>query len=130
MAVYVAAQDANPFKSLLALYVAVYDPATGVVIKLAGKVSLDPVTGQLTTTFDENPQLPFNDFKLDFFGGSRAALTTPFTCGSYAASSDLTPWSAPEGKDAEPSSLPFGVTEPGGGGVRGQRSAGAERSGV
>ncbi len=114
-AVYVAAQGANPFKSLLALYVAVYDPATGVVIKLAGKVSLDPVTGRLATTFDENPQLPFNDFKLDFFGGSRAALTTPFTCGSYAASSVLTPWSAPEGKDAEPSSLPFGVTGPGGG---------------
>jgi hypothetical protein len=113
--VFVAAQDANPFKSLLALYVAVYDPATGVVIKLAGKVSLDPVTGRLTTTFDENPQLPFNDFKLDFFGGSRAALTTPFTCGSYVASSVLTPWSAPEGKDAEPSSLPFGLTGPGGG---------------
>ncbi len=113
--VFVAAQDANPFKSLLALYVAVYDPATGVVIKLAGKVSLDPVTGRLTTTFDENPQLPFNDFKLDFFGGSRAALTTPFTCGSYVTSSVLTPWSAPEGKNAEPSSLPFDVTAPGGG---------------
>jgi hypothetical protein len=114
-AVYVAAQDANPFKSLLALYVAVNDPATGVVIKLAGKVSLDPVTGRLTTTFDENPQLPFRDFKLDFFGGSRAALTTPFTCGSYAAGSVLTPWSAPEGKDAEPSSLPFAVSgTPGG----------------
>ncbi len=114
-AVYVAAQDANPFKSLLALYVAVYDPATGVVIKLAGKVSLDPVTGRLTTTFDENPQLPFSDFKLDFFGGSRAALTTPFTCGSYAAGGVLKPWSGPEGKDAEPSSLPFAVSgSPGG----------------
>jgi hypothetical protein len=114
-AVYVAAQDANPFKSLLALYITVYDPQTGVVVKLPGKVSLDPVTGQLTTTVDEDPQLPFNDFKLDFFGGSRGALTTPLVCGSYAIGSDLTPWSSPEGADATPSSLPFAVTGPGGG---------------
>jgi hypothetical protein len=115
-AVYVAAQGANPFKSLLALYITVYDPESGVVVKLPGKVALDPVTGQLTTTVDENPQLPFNDFKLDFFSGSRGALTTPFTCGSYATSSDLTPWSTPEGKDATPSSLPFAVSgAPGGG---------------
>ena len=115
-AVYVAAQDANPFKSLLALYITVYDPQTGVVVKLPGKVALDPVTGQLTTTVDENPQLPFNDFKLDFFAGSRGALTTPLVCGSYAVGSDLTPWSAPEGADATPSSLPFTVSgAPGGG---------------
>jgi uncharacterized repeat protein (TIGR01451 family) len=114
-AVYVAAQDANPFKSLLALYITVYDPQSGVVVKLPGKVALDPVTGQLTTTVDEDPQLPFNDFKLDFFGGSRGALTTPLVCASYAIGSDLTPWSAPEGADATPSSLPFAVTGPGGG---------------
>jgi uncharacterized repeat protein (TIGR01451 family) len=114
-AVYVAAQDANPFKSLLALYITVYDPQSGVVVKLPGKVTLDPVTGRLTTTVDEAPQLPFNDFKLDFFGGSRGALTTPLVCGSYAIGSDLTPWSAPEGADATPLSLPFAVTGPGGG---------------
>jgi hypothetical protein len=113
-AVYVAAQGANPFKSLLALYVTVYDAQTGVVIKLPGKVTLDPVTGQLTTTVDEDPQLPFNDFKLDLFSGPRASLTTPLVCGSYAISTDLVPWSSPEGVDAMPSSLPFTVTGPGG----------------
>jgi NHL repeat len=113
-AVYVAAQDANPFKSLLALYVTVYDAQTGVVVKLPGKVALDPVTGQLTTTVDQDPQLPFGDFKLDFFPGSRGALTTPLVCGSYALSTDLTPWSSPEGADATPSSLPFAVTGPAG----------------
>lgn len=114
-AVYVAAQEANPFRSLLALYITVYDAQTGVVVKLPAKVTLDPATGQLTTTVDEDPQLPFNDFKLDFFPGSRAALTTPFTCGSYSATTDLTPWSAPKGRDATPSSKAFEVTGPNGG---------------
>jgi hypothetical protein len=91
--VYVAQQGNNPFNSLLAIYVAVADPETGVVVKLAGHVVPDPVTGQLTTTFDNNPQLPFTDLKLDFFGGPRAALVNPDACGSYTATSVLTPWS-------------------------------------
>jgi len=115
-AMYLAQQGANPFKSLLAVYLAVNDPATGVVIKLAGKVTLDPKTGQLSVTFDNNPQLPFEDLKVNLFGGTRGALTTPLTCGSYALATDLTPWSAPGGKDATPSSLPFTVSgAPGGG---------------
>jgi hypothetical protein len=91
--VYVAEQGNNPFNSLLAIYIAVADPETGVVIKLAGRVVPDPVTGQLTTTFDNNPQLPFTDLKLDFFGGPRAALVNPDACGVYTATSVLTPWS-------------------------------------
>ncbi|MBA3866588.1 MAG: hypothetical protein H0X42_09635 [Solirubrobacterales bacterium] len=101
-AVYLAAQGDNPFHSLLALYIAVNDPQTGVVIKLAGKVEPNPVTGQLTATFNENPQLPFEDLKLNFFGGPRAALTTPPTCGAKATTTVLSPWSAPQGEDAHP----------------------------
>jgi hypothetical protein len=92
-AVYVAQQGDNPFGSLLAIYIAVADPETGVVVKLAGHVVADPVTGQLKTTFDNNPQLPFTDLKLDFFGGPRAALVNPDACGTYTAGSVLTPWS-------------------------------------
>jgi hypothetical protein len=91
--VYVAEQGNNPFGSLLALYIAVNDPQSGVVIKLAGRVAADPQTGQLTTTFDENPQQPFNELKLDLFGGPRAALVNPDACGSYALVSQFTPWS-------------------------------------
>lgn len=94
--VYIATPHSNPFNSLFAIYVAVDDPETGVIVKLAGKIEADPNNGQLKTTFVENPQLPIEDFKLDFFSGPRAVLRTPPRCGSYGVKSILTPWSAPE----------------------------------
>lgn len=95
-AVYLAKPHENPFGSLLALYIAVDDPQTGVVVKLPGEITPDPVTGQLSATFRDNPQLPFEDFKLHFFPGALGALRTPATCGSYETTTSLTPWSAPE----------------------------------
>jgi len=103
-AVYVATQGDNPFASLLAIYVVVEDPETGIVVKLAGHVEPDPSTGQLTTRFSENPQFPFEDFKLDFTGGERAPLITPDTCGAEQTTTAMRPWTAPEGHDANPSS--------------------------
>jgi hypothetical protein len=111
----------NPFGSMLAMYIAVEDPLTGVIVKLAGQVRANPLTGQLTTTFDENPQLPFETLKLDFFGGQRAALATPSYCGLYTTTSELEPWShpAPAGEtgtqDAAPSGQ-FAITSLAGGG--------------
>jgi hypothetical protein len=103
-AVYLAQPHENPFGSLLALYIAVDDPVSGVIVKLAGEVEPDPQTGQLTTTFTENPQQPVEDFKLRFFGGARGALRTPPTCGTFKSASVLTPYSAPEsGPPATPS---------------------------
>lgn len=110
-AVYVATPHDNPFNSLLAIYVVVDDPATGVIIKLPGHIEADPNTGQLTTTFDENPQLPFEDFKLDFFGGARGVLRTPATCGEYQGSWTLTPWSAPESGPPAQGKSPFAITQ-------------------
>lgn len=114
-AVYVASPYDNPFDSLLAIYIAVDDPESGVVIKLAGRVDIGP-EGQLTTSFEENPQLPFEHFKLDFFDGPRAALKTPAVCGTYSTTSTLTPWSAPEsGPPATPSDGHQIGAAPGGG---------------
>lgn len=53
----------------------------GVLVKLVGKVDPDPVTGQLVTTFADNPPLPFSEFKVSFKGGARAPLVNPMTCG-------------------------------------------------
>jgi hypothetical protein len=102
-AVYLAKPFDNPFGSLLAIYLAVEDEESGIIVKLAGKVEADPVTGQLTTTFEESPDLPIEEIRLSLFSGSRAALTTPLTCGIKTTTSVLTPWSTPEGADAYPS---------------------------
>lgn len=102
--VFLAAQDENPFQSTFAIYVVVNDPVTGVVIKVAGELRANPTTGQLTGVFDENPQLPFSVLDIHFFGGPRAELTTPLSCGIYTTSSEMEPWSAP---DSGPIGSPF-----------------------
>jgi hypothetical protein len=73
---------------------------SGAVIKLAGSVSANPVTGQLTAKFTENPQLPVSEVTLNLKGGGRAPLANPRQCGEALASADLKPWSAPITPDA------------------------------
>jgi len=94
--VFLAAQNENPFHTLLAGYIVIDDPTTGVLVKIPGRIEPDPVTGQVTATFDQSPQFPFSDLKIHFFGGPRATLTTPSGCGTYTTNSVLTSWSAPD----------------------------------
>ena len=68
---------------------------TGVNIKAAGIVSANLATGQLTSTFSENPQAPFSELKLVLNGGPRASLANPQSCGEARTTSDFMPWSAP-----------------------------------
>jgi hypothetical protein len=91
--IYQATQRENPFGSLLALYITTHDPQSGLVLKLAGKVEADPATGQLKISFPDNPQLPFEDMQVQMFGGQRAALVSPPSCGTYTASASLEPFS-------------------------------------
>ncbi|HEU5062849.1 MAG TPA: hypothetical protein VFT79_06820 [Solirubrobacterales bacterium] len=92
--VYIASPYDNPFDSLLALYMVVKIPERGILIKQAGKVELDPKTGQLVSTFDDLPQVPFETFSLNFFGGDRAPLVMPPKCGTYDIVAKFTPWHA------------------------------------
>jgi hypothetical protein len=92
-AVYLATQNNNPFGSLIALYIVAENKEYGVLVKVAGQVTPDPVTGQLVTTFNKTPPLPFSDLKLSFFGTARAPLSTPELCGTYATETVIEPWS-------------------------------------
>ncbi len=105
-AVYLATQEENPFGSLIAMYIVAEDPVAGTLVKLPGEVSLSP-KGQIEATFKNTPQLPFEDAKLEFFGGERAPLSTPTQCGTYATEASFTPWS---GNEAIPSQSHFEIT--------------------
>jgi hypothetical protein len=88
--VYLAQQGQNPFGSFLAVYLVAR--ANGVLLTLPGKIS-PQADGRLSTTFSNQPQLPFSHLHLSFFGGPRAALRTPPACGTYTSQAKLTPWS-------------------------------------
>jgi hypothetical protein len=102
--VFLAQPYQNPFGSLLALYVVARIPDRGVLVKAAGEVSADPLTGRLVSTFDTSdpsaphaglPPLPFSTFTLAFRQGETSPLVSPPACGSYAVSGVLTPAAVP-----------------------------------
>jgi hypothetical protein len=127
-ALYLAQPIHNPTGSLIGLYLELSDPLTGTVSNLAGRVEADPNTGQLTTVFEENPQLPIEDIKTHLFTGPRAALRTPAACGTYASRADITPWSAPQTAVAHPTD-PFAIqANPNGGACPAQGQALPQRS--
>jgi hypothetical protein len=112
----------NPFNTLLAMYIIAKDPISGTLVKLPGVATLDPNTGQITSTFDNSPQLAFEDAEIHLFGGERAPLASPSHCGLYTTNATFTPWSGtapitskssfevtsgPNGSPCPPAALPF-----------------------
>jgi hypothetical protein len=85
----------NPFDSLIAVYIVLRNPSQGILVKIPLKVEPDPKTGQLITTAEDLPQLPFSHFNLHFREGKRSPLVSPPACGSYDTVAKLTPWSDP-----------------------------------
>jgi hypothetical protein len=85
----------------------------GVYLKLPAEIEPDPSTGQLTVRFagipslGGNPQVPVSDFKVHVFGGPRAPLSTPSSCGSYLTHYSFAPWS---GKPPVESDTPMQIT--------------------
>ncbi len=68
-------------------------PLFGAHIKVSAHVHPSFTTGQITTVFDQLPQIAFTDFQLTFHGGPQSALVTPTTCGPHTAVATVFPWS-------------------------------------
>jgi hypothetical protein len=75
------------------VFVQVESTRYGISARLIGNVRADPVTGRLTTTFADNPQVPFSSFLIDFDDGPRAPLSSPPVCGPSQTTTQLVPWS-------------------------------------
>jgi len=103
--VYIATPYDNPFNSLIALYMVARIPERGVLVKQAGVVKPDPETGQLTSVFDELPQLPFTRVELNLRAGARSSLVTPPACGDYDVVARFTPWSASDPENPLPQEI-------------------------
>ncbi len=98
----------------------------GIDLRLVGHASADPVTGQLTTTFDEQeigplagklptglPQVPFKSVVLRF-GGPHLVLTSPPTCASAQSTGEMEPWARPGTQTSVTSAFTLS-SDPGGG---------------
>jgi len=93
---YLAAQGDNPYGSLFALYLVLHDTEErGVLLKIPGRIDVDETTGQITTTFDETPQLPFDDLTLKFRSGPRAPLVNPPACGTHTIGVKISSYAQP-----------------------------------
>jgi hypothetical protein len=89
---------------VFALYVEASSVASGVHLKLKGSVEVggegregghhnDLAPGQVRVTIAQAPQLPLSELKLHFYGGPRALLANPQTCGTFTTTAELEPWS-------------------------------------
>jgi hypothetical protein len=105
------------------LLIELEDPEAGVEIKLPGVATADLLSGRLTASFTENPQLPASHLTVSLKEGPRAPLATPVTCGSFQTTADLVPWSTPGTPDAHPGASFSVQSGPDGGACPGSASA-------
>jgi len=92
--IYLAKPHDNPYGTLLALYLIAKSADRDILITVAGKLVPDPGDGTLTATFEDLPQLPYADLKVDFRTGQRAPLVSPPSCGPAKTTIALSPWAA------------------------------------
>jgi hypothetical protein len=66
----------------------------GINAKIVASVQPDPMTGRLTMSVTDLPQVPFDAFNLHAFASDRALAATPTQCAIYYADSTFTAWNS------------------------------------
>jgi hypothetical protein len=89
------------------VFILAKSPERGLIAKISGTGTADPVTGRLTTTFDNNPRVPVEHVRVDVKGGPAGILATAQRCGAHAFSTLFSPWTAAHGAGG------VDVTDPG-----------------
>lgn len=85
--VYLATPREDRSHSLVPLYLVA--EGDGMVVKLRGRLVLDPGSGRVEVLFDELPPLPVSELSVDFGAGGDGLLTTPQTCGTHRGEVDI-----------------------------------------
>jgi len=82
-------------------------PQYGVGVRLEAQLRANRQTGRLTAVIANNPQIPFENFRLKLNGGALAPLANPLSCGTALLEASLTPYT---GEPASLSSSPFATS--------------------
>jgi len=101
------------------LYVAAESERYGVIVRLKGLVTPNESTGQLTTTFAENPEQPFTKLTIKLKSGPLAPLANSLKCEASSAGTVFTPFTNTMAVSLLqsfevtgcPSALPFALTQ-------------------
>jgi hypothetical protein len=67
-------------------------PGPGFVLKFVGALKVDPVTGRLSATLSNLPQVAIARIVMSLDGGPRSLLATPLACGPAAATASFAPY--------------------------------------
>ncbi len=67
-------------------------PAPGAVIKFTGSLHADLLTGRLSATLADLPEVPIHHLGMRLGGGAESMLATPLACGATAARGRFVPY--------------------------------------
>jgi hypothetical protein len=103
--VYLGGPESGPITgSPYTAYVVANSKRYGVSVRVKAQVIPNPVTGQVTTVFNENPEQPFTNLAINFNRGVLTSVANPLICGTPKGSSSFVPTTGTPAVNAE-----FGV---------------------